>query len=59
MAAVVTLRSEQKGRYYRIPNDADYEAVQKSQELLYGILKGWDLGGKQAAIPTKSLTPIK
>jgi len=51
MTAVVTLRSGQKGRFYRIPNEKDYEAVLESQQRLDGILKEWDLGGKQGLCP--------
>ncbi|MCY4232375.1 MAG: DUF1156 domain-containing protein [Bacteroidetes bacterium] len=60
MTAVVTLRAGQKGRYYRIPDDADYEAVRKSQERLDGILKEWELGGKQGLcpVPDEPLPPI-
>ena len=60
MTAVVTLRAGQKGRYYRIPNDADYEAVRKSQERLDGILKRWELSGKQGLcpVPDEPLPPI-
>ena len=29
MTAVVTLQPEQTGRHYRLPTDADYEAVRK------------------------------
>ncbi|MCY4170343.1 MAG: DUF1156 domain-containing protein [Bacteroidetes bacterium] len=60
MTAVVTLRAGQKGRYYRIANDADYEAVRKSQERLDGILKEWELGGKQGLcpVPDEPLPPI-
>jgi len=51
MTAVVTLRPGQKGRHYRIPNDKDYEVVLKSQERLKGILKEWEVGGKQGLCP--------
>jgi len=51
MTAVIMLRLGQKGRYYRIPNDADYEAVHKAQQRLDRILKEWELGGEQGLCP--------
>jgi len=51
MTAVITLRHGQKGRYYRIPNKKDYEAVLKSQQRLDGILKEWELGEKKGLCP--------
>ena len=51
MTAVVTLKSGQKGRHYRLPTDADYVAVRKAQERLADILREWELGEKQGLCP--------
>ena len=44
MTAVVTLQPEQTGRHYRLPTDADYEAVRRSQVRLADILGAWESG---------------
>ena len=51
MTAVVTLRPDEKGRHYRLPTDADYEAVRKAQERVAQILMEWDRSGKQGLCP--------
>ena len=51
MTAVVTLQPEQTGRHYRLPTDADYEAVRQSQPRLVEILGEWERGGKQRLCP--------
>ena len=51
MTAVVTLRSDEKGRHYRLPRDADYEAVRKAQERVVQALEKWERGGKQGLCP--------
>jgi len=51
MLAVIMQRPGHKDRHYRIPNDADYAAVCKSQERLHKILGEWELGGKQELCP--------
>ena len=51
MTAVVTLQPEQTGRHYRLPTDADYEAVRRSQVRLAQILEEWESGGKQGLCP--------
>ena len=60
MTAVVTLQPEQTGRYYRLPTDADYEAVRRSQVRLADILGAWERGGKQGLcpVPDEPLPPI-
>ncbi len=60
MTAVVTLRSGQSGRHYRLPTDADYAAVRKAQVWAAGILEEWERGGKQGLcpIPDEPLPPI-
>ena len=51
MTAVVTLQPGVKGRHYRLPTDADYEAVRRSQAWLANILCEWKRGGKQGLCP--------
>ena len=51
MTAVVTLNPRQTGRHYRLPTDADYEAVRKAQERVVDILAEWERGGKQGLCP--------
>ena len=51
MTVVVTLKSEQTGRHYRLPTDADYEAVRRSQARLADILDEWQRNGKQGLCP--------
>ena len=51
MTAVVTIKPGQAGRHYRLPADADYEAVRKAQERVAQVLKEWELGGKQGLCP--------
>ena len=51
MTAVVTLKPGQAGRHYRLPTDADYEAVRRSKALLADILDEWERGGKQWLCP--------
>ena len=60
LAAVVTLKPGQSGRHYRLPTDADYEAVRRSQARLADILGEWERGGKQGLcpVPDEPLPPI-
>ena len=51
MTAVVTLKSGQTGRHYRLPTNADYEAVCCSQARLADILDEWERNGKQGLCP--------
>ena len=51
MTAVVTLKPGQRGRHYRLPNDADYAAVRKAQERVAQVLEEWERGGKQGLCP--------
>ena len=51
MTAVVTLQSGQTGRHYRLPTNADYEAVRRSQARLADILDEWERSGKQGLCP--------
>ena len=60
MTAVVTMKPGQTGRHYRLPTDADYEAVHKAQALVAQILEKWERGGKQGLcpVPNEPLPPI-
>ena len=51
MTAVVTLKPGRAGRHYRLPRDADYEAVRKAQERVALVLDEWERGGKQGLCP--------
>ncbi|MCY4604205.1 MAG: DUF1156 domain-containing protein [Gemmatimonadetes bacterium] len=51
MTAVVTIKSGQTGRHYRLPTVADYAAVRKAQEQIGQILEEWEQGGKQGLCP--------
>ena len=56
MTAVVTLRPGERGRHYRLPTDADYEAVSRAQARLEEILMAWERGGKQGLCPVPDET---
>ena len=60
MTAVVTLRPSEKGRYYRLPTDADYAAVREAQARVSKLLEEWERGGKLdlCPIPDEPLPPI-
>ena len=51
MTTVVTLKPGQSGRHYRLPTDADYEAVRRAQARLADILGEWARHGKQGLCP--------
>ena len=51
MIAVVTLRPGEKGRHYRLPMDADYQAVRRSQARLADMLGKWERDGKPGLCP--------
>ena len=51
MTTVVTKKSGQTGRHYRLPTDADYAAVRKAQERVAQVLEEWERGGKQGLCP--------
>ena len=60
MTAVVTLKTGQRGRHYRPPNDTDYEAVRLAQEQVVNIIGEWERGGKEGLcpVPDEPLPPI-
>ena len=51
MTAVVTLRPGERGRHYRLPDDADYAAVRKAQSRVGRLLQEWEAGGRQGLCP--------
>ena len=60
ITAVVTLKPEEKGRYYRLPTSADYDAVRQAQERVARLLADWERDGKQGLcpVPDEPLPPI-
>ena len=58
--AVATLRSAERGRYYRLPTDTDYAAVRRAHMRAAEIVRLWERGGKQGLcpIPDEPLPPI-
>ncbi len=60
MLAVVTLRSGETGRHYRLPVERDYDAVRKAQARVAVLLADWERGGKQGLcpVPDEPLPPI-
>ncbi len=60
LTAVVTLKPGEMGRHYRLPTDADYEAVRRAQARLGGILAEWERGGRRGLcpVPDEPLPPI-
>lgn len=51
MTAVVTLRTGERGRHYRLPTDADYAAVAAAQARIAAILNEWERDGRQGLCP--------
>jgi adenine-specific DNA methylase len=51
LLAVVTLRSGERGRHYRLPEERDYAAVKKAKERLTQVIEDWEQGGKQGLCP--------
>ena len=60
MTAVVTVKSGEAGRRYRLPTDADYRAVREAQKRIDDILDEWERGGRQGLCPApdEPLPPI-
>ena len=60
MTAVVILKPGQQGRHYRLPTDADYEAVRLAQERVENILDEWAAEGRQGLcpVPDEPMPPI-
>ena len=51
MTAVVTLKPDERGRHYRTPTRADYDAVHRAQQRIDAILDEWERGGKHGLCP--------
>ena len=51
MTAVVTLKSGEQGRHYRVPADRDYAAVRLAQERVKELLEEWTRKGQQGLCP--------
>jgi adenine-specific DNA methylase/very-short-patch-repair endonuclease len=51
LLAVVTLKSDEKGRHYRLPISDDYYAVWKAEKKLQEILHKWEQSGKNGLCP--------
>ncbi|MFQ5352186.1 MAG: hypothetical protein ACE5D3_03830 [Candidatus Binatia bacterium] len=47
MMAVVILRPNTKGRYYRLPSEQDHKAVWKAQKRVAAVLEKWERDGKE------------
>jgi putative DNA methylase len=60
LLAVVTLKPGEQGRHYRLPTEADYQAVWKAQRRLKEILDQWDRDGRKGLcpVPDEPLPPI-
>ena len=51
MTAVVTLRPDERGRHYRTPTRADYDAVHRAHQRIDAIMDEWERGGRQGLCP--------
>ncbi|HOT29670.1 MAG TPA: DUF1156 domain-containing protein [Candidatus Ozemobacteraceae bacterium] len=51
LLAVVTLRQDETGRHYRLPNEQDYQSAWKAQQRLQTILETWEQGGRKGLCP--------
>jgi len=60
LLAVVTLKPGEQGRHYRLPTEADYQAVWKAQRRLKEILDEWERDGRKGLcpVPDEPLPPI-
>jgi putative DNA methylase len=60
LLAVVTLKPGEQGRHYRLPTEADYQAVWKAQRRLKKILDEWERDGRKGLcpVPDEPLPPI-
>ena len=62
MTAVVILKPGQQGRHYRLPTDADYEAVRLAQERVEeypGRMGGWKAGRDCALCQTSQRPQVE
>jgi adenine-specific DNA methylase len=51
LLAVVTLRSSDPGRHYRLPTERDYDTIRQAQARLAKLLAEWERGGKRGLCP--------
>ena len=51
MLAVVNSISKKSGRFYRLPNDSDYAAVNLAEKRISKILSEWEKSGKKGLCP--------
>lgn len=51
LLSVVTLRAGESGRFYRIPNESDYQVIWKAQERLNETLAIWEQKGNKELCP--------
>ncbi len=60
LTAVVILRPGASGRHYRLPTQADYEAVRRAQERIVLVLAEWVREGRRGLcpVPDEPLPPI-
>ena len=60
MTAVVTTKPDERGRHYRTPTKADYDAVYRAQQRVDAIIDEWERGGSQGLrpVPDEPLPPI-
>jgi adenine-specific DNA methylase len=60
LLAVVTLKPGEQGRHYRLPREADYQAVWKAQQRLKEILDEWERSGRKGLcpVPDEPLPPV-
>ena len=59
MTAVVTLRSGEQGRHYRLPTDDDYAAVRLAQDRIAKVLEEWEQEGRKglSPVPDEIISP--
>ena len=60
LLAVVTLKQGGRGRDYRLPTEADYEAIRRAQRRVASIIEAWNgLREKEGCpIPDEPLPPV-
>ena len=60
LLAVITTRSDKKGKRYRLPTDRDYDTVKRSHARLDEITESWQSRPTSArsSVPDESLPPI-
>ena len=61
ITAVVTVRDGESGRHYRLPTQADYDAVRIAQSRATKAVAEWECAGKKGLcpFPDEALNPIR